>query len=225
MNIGVLQGVTTFDRLELVISSITLAETLQRKYGYLQKVFEGSWDPVGERWIRPSGKRFEWEQRVRGLFHLRTWSEPTIESLAEYLQGAILIEEHEGSPFNTVSFIHADSQFALEVLRTVYAEADEILRQQDRKETTERKAYIVEQLERTSILEMRAALVGLLTHEESTMMMLLGSLPYAARVIEPAYVSEIPTAPPILVTFGTPFLGSLAIGIVLVSLVALFRME
>lgn len=225
VNIGPMGEVTTFDRLKLVISSVTLAEILQNKYGYLQKVFAGSWDPAKKKWIRPSGKRFEWEQRVRRFLHLRTWSEPTIESLVAYVGGTVRIEGVKEAPFQRISVTHTNPDFALELLTTVYVEADELLRQQDRKETAARKAYLEEQLQRVSMMEMKAALVGLLTNEEQTAMLLQGDLPYAARVMEPAFVSSKQTEPnPVALVSLPTFLGLVG-GTLLVILIAVFRRE
>ena len=219
------QQATTFDRLELVISSLTLARLLQRKYGYLQKVYKGSWAPEEGKWIRPTGRRFEREQRLRGLFHLSTWSEPTVESLARYLRSSIKIKKLELEPFRHISFAHTDSDFAYELLTTVYAEADELLRQQDRATTAERRAYLQEQLRSATMLETRDVLIGLLTNEEHTAMMLQSTLPYAGRIIEPAFVSDTPTSPSVTASVGIPVAIALGVGVVLILLVALFRRE
>jgi hypothetical protein len=216
---------TTFDRLELVLSSLTLARLLQNEHGYLQKVYEGSWEPEGERWVRPTGRRFEWEQRLKGLFHLGTWSEPTVESLARYLKGSIVITKLELEPFRRISFAHTDPGFAYELLTTVYREADELLRQQDRAATAERRAYVQQQLQSAKMLETRDVLIGMLTNEEHTAMMLQSTLPYAARIIEPAFVSSTPTSPTVVGSLGPPVAIVVALGITLILLVALFRRD
>ena len=225
VNVGAIGAVTTFDRLKLVVSSITLAKTLHSKYGYLQKVFKDSWGPVEKKWLRPSGTAFEWEQRIRGLFQLSTWSEPTTESLAKYLKGAILFEQVEESPFQRISFEHTDSDFALEFLNIVYTEADELLRQQDRGETAARKAYLEEKLQGVSMIEMRVALVSLLTNEERTAMLLEGNLPYAARVMEPAFVSSKQTEPILLIMLGAPVAGFFGITAIVLILIELLRLD
>ncbi|MFQ6018974.1 MAG: Wzz/FepE/Etk N-terminal domain-containing protein [Kiloniellaceae bacterium] len=225
LNLGQVQTVTPFDRLRLVISSITLAESLQNKYGYLQKVYAGSWDPVEKQWIRPSGKRYESTQRIRRLFHLRAWSAPTIESLSGYLGGMIRFERLEDLPFQRVSVTHTDPDFALELLRTVYAEADELLRWQDRKATAQRKAYIEKQLETAALVELRSVLVGLLANEERTAMLLAGDRPYAARIMEPPFVSNTPTEPNRVKIVGLPAILGLVGGALLVTLIAVFRRE
>jgi len=216
---------TTFDRLELMISSLTLARLLQQKHGFLQKVYERSWDPVGERWERPMGRRFEWEQRLRGLFNLATWSEPTVETLAQYLKGSIEIIKLELEPFRRISFAHTDPGFAYELLTTVYREADELLRQQDRAATVERRTYIQQQLQATNMLETKDVLIGMLTNEEHTAMMLQSTLPYAARIIEPAFVSSTPTSPSVIGSLGPPVAIVLALGVTLILLISLFRRD
>lgn len=216
---------TAFDRLVLIMSSVTLAKRLQEKYGFLQKIYMGSWDPEAKRWIPPSGRRFEWRQKIRKFFNLSTWSEPNIESLARYLGGAIRIEDVENTGFKGLSVTHRDPDFALELLRTAYTEADNLMREQDRAETAQRKVYLESEFQQASLTEMRQALLTLLTNEERTAMLLNLSLPYAARMVEPPFVSGKQTEPNVLRLVGLPaFLGVVG-GTLLVILIAVFRRE
>jgi len=216
---------STFDRLRVLLSSVTLAERLQAKYGLMQRVFRGSWDPASGRWLRPQGERFESIEGIRAYLNLSTWSEPTLQRLAGYIGSGVVIEEVEDTTFYSLSFAHTDPAFAQEILERVYREADDLLRAQDIERTTRYRDYLQGQLEATSTVEMRVGLVQLLLRQESVAMMLQSDLPYAARIIEPTTVSDQPTAPNPTTYVGRGVLGGGAIAIVLVALVALFRRE
>ena len=216
---------STFDRLQLVVGSQTLAKILQDKYGYMQKFFAGSWNVQTNQWVRPAGRRFDLEQKVKGALNLKTWSKPTLESLARFADSKLVFEQVGATGFQKVSVSHVDPEFALEILQVVYSEADDLLKEQDRTQTAERRRYLEQQLSRAGVVEMRAALVGLLVNEERTAMLLEGDLPYAARIIEPPFVSVFPSTPSLLQIVGVRAFLFALVGSALVILVALFRRE
>ncbi len=156
---------------------------------------------------------------------LNKWSAPDIESLASYIGGKVVIEEVEGTSFMDVTYEHTDPKFALRLLNLVYSEADELLREQDRVDSRKRRAYIEQQLQRASILDTRQALIGLLGNEERSAMLLESDLPYAARIIDPPFVSSRPTEPVLMFIFGVPIFLAAALGFLLITLVAVFRRE
>ena len=216
---------STFDRFKVMLGSVMLAQVLQDKYFLMQDVFEESWDVQTGIWIRPTGEDFEKGQRRKAWLKLNKWSAPDIESLASYIGDSVKIEEVEGTSFMDVTYEHTDSKFALRLLNLVYLEADELLREQDRIESRKRRAYIEQQLQRASILDTRQALIGLLGNEERSAMLLESDLPYAARIIDPPFVSSRPTEPFLKFVFGVPMFLAGALGFLLITLVAVFRRE
>lgn len=215
----------TFDRLRLMLGSVTLAQRLQEKHSLMQEVYSGSWDAETQTWIRPSGDDFEKDQRRRAALKLSNWKEPNAESLAGYVGGNVDVEEVPGTVFMKVTFQHRDAKFAFKLLGLVYEEADELLREQDRLESRQRRSYIEGQLRNTNSIDMKQALIGLLTGEERTAMLLESDLPYAARVIEPTFVSSRATEPAIAFVFGVPVFAGVLIGFALVTFVAVMRRE
>ncbi len=216
---------TTFDRLSVMFSSVSLAEYLQRKYGLLQVIFKSSWDEKNQRWIAPKTGKPGWRDKLRAYFHFNSWREPDIQTLANYIGGLIRIEQKENSPFKAVTVRHRDRDFALRMLKTAYWAADELLREQDRIEVERRRAYIESQLARTTLVDSRAALIALLAGEERRAMLLNSDLPYAARVIEPPRVSAQPREPSVARLVGLPVVVAGVLGFVVVSVIAAFRRE
>lgn len=219
---GVAQA-TTFDRLKEAFKSFELAQTMDRKYGLFMRIFGAGWDAKTQSWIRPQGWRFELDQKLNAFLRQPTWSPPNMESLANYLGGSIQVGEVKGTPFIEIVVQHPDSEFALELLKTAYAEADQLLREQDRRQVNQRRSYIEERLARTSLSDMRQVLLLLMTQEERSAMLLESDLPYAARIIEPPYASSRPVALRPAVEIGVRVLAGLALAVALVAGWAVLR--
>ena len=214
---------STFGRLEVLIGSVTLAEKLQEQHNLLQEIYTGQWNDESGEWERPVGKDFERDQKIRRFFGLPQWSPPNVEDLARYLGGVIKIREAESEGFFDVTVSHSNPDFALKILTLAYFAADDMARDQDLVESETRRNYIQAQLREASLVDSRQALIGLLTGEERKAMLLSSNLPYAARIIEPPFVSSRPEEPSLRSKILVPsFLWGLA-GLVLVTFVALLR--
>ena len=225
LSLGGSQEASNFDRLKLVMGSVTLARHLQDKFGLLQRIHEDIWREDSRSWAGPDGTLFEWEQGVLSFLNLGTWQAPSVESLARSLRSGIEFELSQDSGFVEIGYAHPDRDFALWLLRTVYEEADDMLRRQDHVANSERKSYLGEKLAESTVVEMRQALATLLLQEEQTSMMLTADLPYAARVIEPAYVSRFPLTPSVLIEAVLPIALLVTVGIVLIVMRTLLRTE
>jgi len=215
----------TFGRLRVVLSSISLADRLQTKHQLMQTVFRSSWDEEKAAWIVPSGEEFERRERINRFLRRNPWAEPNLERLSRYVGGAIDIQPIPATQFFRISVTSGDPHFALDLLRLVYAEADDLLREQDKIESERRRQYINTQLERETRSVTLNALRGLLSSEEKTRMLLELDLPYVARIIEPARVSYSATEPSVRRMFGVPIFTALVLGFGFVTLIALFRRE
>lgn len=223
LSLGSQAQATTFDRLKEAFKSHELAQALDRKYGLFMRVFGAGYDPKTQTWTRPQGWRFELNQKIAEFLRQPTWAPPNMESLARYLGGALQVKEIKESPFIEIVVDHHDPEFALNLLKIAYAEADQLLREQDRREVSQRRAYLEERLARTSLSDMRQALIMLLAQEERSAMLLESNLPYAARVIEPAYVSSQPVPLNPTMEIGVRMLGGLALSLALVAGWAVLR--
>ena len=194
VSIGGGSSASLFDRLEVMVGSVVLASRLQEEQNLLYEVYAGSWDDENKAWIVPQGEEFEKQQRRLRFLRKNTWIAPNLESLARFVGGTVRFETVKGT-FKRISVRHVDPDFALRILSLAYFTADELLREQDRAESRNRRRYLDAQLASTVNLDSRNALVSLLTSEQRRSMLLESELPYAARIIEPAFVSQLPTEP------------------------------
>lgn len=216
---------TTFDRLELMIGSLRLAERLQEKFGLLQMIYASSWDEDGGKWIEPTAAQLEQQNRLARFLGLpvEPWHAPDTETLANFLRGALQFERAGSKRFIEVSVKNRDPDFALQLLELVYEEADAVLREADLSESKERMIYINARLAQAKLVDSRQALIGLLTSEERRAMLLETDLPYAARIIDLPFVSKSPEQQGYLTVIVVPALLLGAISLAFILLIALYR--
>mgnify|MGYP001246262855 CR=1 FL=1 len=217
-------GSENFSRLQLLIGSQMLAERLDKKYDLLVKIFSTNWDAEKKSWIIPSGKDFERSQARKLFFKQPLWSKPNTNMLAEYLKASILFEETEEG-FVDVIFLHKDKMLAKEYLELIYFEADALLREEDQKLALEKRSYLLNKLSLERKVELREVLFSLLKDEENKLMLLDSSEPYAAKIMQPIFVSDAPTSPNIRFVFGVPVFISIFIGFAILTLYAIFVRE
>ena len=217
--------VSQIRRLQMLLGSTILAERLQNEHGLLQAVFPGGWDPQTQSWPRPTGEAFERSEARRAFFRQNEWSPPNLESLATYIRCALEFEPVDGGPFRRIFVTHSDPEFALWLLNTAYFSADDLLREQDALESEQKQESISAKLQAETNVQFQEALRSLLTSELSREITLNDALPYAARIVEPARVSNRRTEPNLRRLFGVPVAAYAAGGFLFTTLIAVFRRE
>lgn len=225
VNVGTSSGFTTIDRLRILFGSHRFAQHLQQKLGMMQRLFAGSWDMENKRWRVPNGWRFEIDQKIKRFFNLSTWRQLDTHTLAQHLNGAIVMTPIRDTGIRRISYRNSNPDLALYILRTVYNEADDMLRADDQIIAVQRKEYIQGRLAIEPLEENQKVLLGMLAGVEQSLMFLDNDLPYAARVLEPPKVSSSPVYPQMTSVFAPPIIISLSLGVCLVLLVQLFRRE
>lgn len=216
---------TNFDRLSQLIGSLQLAELLQRKYSLLQTIFADGYDPESKTWRRPTDSGFERQEYIQSLLRQKLWRPPDMAMLADYLKERVTVKKMDPLPFTKVSYSHADPRMARFILEIVYAEADALLREQDRLENSRRKLYLQEQLSKVAVQDIRTVLLRLVTNTEQSSMLLESDLPYAARIVEPPRAPVQPEPASLLRIVAVPAFAALFVAVVLFVLVALLRRE
>jgi len=214
-----------FERMNVLSSSLTMARLLDEKHGLLKKVYGGSWDQSSQSWKRPTGDRFEWNERINAYLRQPTWAPPTLEDLSGYIGGAFKIESIPDSNFTRIKFTHGDPDKALYMLKTVYDEVSEYIHREELEEQVQRRRYLESQLRQTQIVEFRTVYIDLLAGVTGREMALKSGPSSKLRVLDPPYVSKNRLAPNIVQVMGVRLLASLAVALIILTLVAVFRSE
>ena len=89
----------------------------------------------------------------------------------------------------------------------------------------ERRGQITRELAQVTNLQMREALISMLASEFSRELTLNGDSVYSAKEVEPPAVSARRTEPNLRLLFGVPMAAGAAIGLFLITLIAVLRRE
>lgn len=142
------------------------------------------------------------------------------QKLSEYFEKRMRLDPVKGvsSPLRRLSYAHPDKDVALSVVKRIHHLSDEIIRERILEETFQRIAYLNEALGRTNNPEHKHVLAKLLMEQERKKMMASLDQPYAASIVEPAFVFEKtywPDRALVLIIFG-------CVGLLIGYIVALF---
>jgi hypothetical protein len=214
-----------FDLFRLTVGSTQLARNIQEKYGLLQTVYRGSWDEEKQEWIKPDMDENSYRQRFRRFFHLNPWRAPDLESLASYLAGTVRLEKIENTSYFKINVVHTDREFALQLLKIVYLEIDHLIGSRRWGEQKERKEYLERQIETTQMLEVRKALLSLLMQKEKQAIIIDSEPPYSVQVLEPPHASTRAKEPALQRIIAIPIAISVALVLMVVTIVVSFRTE
>ena len=216
---------TTFDRLRYAIGSVELVRQLVKKDDIIRRTYSDLWDAEKGVWTRPTGLRFEVEQKLKSLLNLRQWQHPTVDSFAEFLRIVIEFEETEDAPFFRISYRNADREKAGQFLQEIFSAADTFLREQDKLRINQKKAYVERQLKHATLQDHKMLLLNFLSQVEQRLMLLHRDTTYSVNIVEPVFTSSSPTSPNLLKDFGVVFVGWLLAGIGIVILFFLIKSD
>jgi hypothetical protein len=216
---------SSFDHFKQSLGSRDLAKALQKKHGFMQKIFKGSWDPTNNTWIQPKIDENSIAWKIRRFFHLNSPEVPNNGDLANYIGGTVLVAPVKDAPFFSITVEHSERDFALYLLETVYKEADEFLNQGKQLKRERNKQYVKEQLQRTELAEIRSILLGMMMKLEQSTMLASSEPPFTITILEHPWVSTQPTEPPLARIIAAPTAVALALVLIAAIVVVSFRME
>ncbi len=183
-----LSGSASFVRFEQIIRGAGLAAALLND----SKVLEGLIDD----------QRFVFSKPMGG------WS---AEKLSEYLKRRVHVEPVSGTGLRRIVYYHVNADFAVYFIARLHELSDGQIRRDILLQTNERIAYLNEALGKVLNPEHKRSLAVLLMEQERMKMLVSLDQPFAATVIEPAFVSSRPRWPdPFLIYSVFVFLGLVA---------------
>ena len=214
------ETVTPFSKFIELIQSEPLADRLQKKYNFLRFFYPGRWDWQANRWRQPSGMFFLVKQSLYEVLGAAPLPNPTAFDLAKLLQTRLTIDLVPKTGMRRISFSSKDPQIALWLLKAIYHEADEMLREDAQERSARQIAYLQQKLQTVTVTEERTALSNLLVVQEQQAMLSQSGLAFSAHLVEQPYVSDRPSSPErSLVLFTALVIGALG-GALLALLIA-----
>jgi len=112
-----------------------------------------------------------------------------------WFQSRLKIKPHGLSQFRKITLRHTDQTQAIAILNQLYNVTDQTIRMNKKRQTARRISYLNEQLANVQNPNHRDAMIALLREQEQTAMMASIDNEFAAKIIEPAYISSKPIAP------------------------------
>ncbi len=140
------------------------------------------------------------------------------QSLSEYLKKRIRLEPVSGTPLRRLIYLHPNKEFAVEMIKRIHRITDEMIRARILVETNQRIDYLSSSLSKTTNPEHRRSLANLLMEQERLKMFVSLDQPYAASIIEPAFVSSRPRWPDPYIIYSVFIFIGLLFGFVVYGL-------
>ncbi len=210
------EAVPKYVRFRQTLISTGLADRLEERHKVLHKVFEKRWDAAGETWLPPGGPFDRAKAVVNPLFGLPAWTEPSSETLVEFIKEEVAVAEIADTSMLTLSFSHEDREFAVALLTWLHNEADSLLREEARDIALRQISYATKRLSSITVSDYRNMMLALLAEEEKKLLLIEAAGPYAALIVDTPRVSTEPTFPkPVIFLIAAIVLG-IAFGTVLV---------
>ena len=200
--------------LQLIISPRVAERVVAHDPTVLTKIFPKEWNPETKQWHPPHDPISLIGQGVYGLFGLPTWSPPSAQRLADYLDNALVITPVNTTAMQSISFTFKDPKFAAALLSQLQREGDKIIRDEAASVADKQIQYLQQKLQQTTAIDYRQTLLGLISAQMTTRMSINDTLPYAASLVQPAIATDLPTGP-------NPFVW-ITIGIVVGLLLGVF---
>jgi hypothetical protein len=184
-----------FDEYTSLLTSSRLAAVLVDKDRILPEIFAAQWDAANRRW-RPSGGLLA--QGINGLKRLlgRTVKpQPDQDDLSKFLATKLKVDTSLETGFATVTFAFASPQEAERILDLILLEADNIIREDKRRDVAARIAYLNSALARLDVADEKEQLIDTLSQQEQEMMMIQSDHRYASLMIDPPHAPRKPSSP------------------------------
>lgn len=144
------------------------------------------------------------------LLYGRIYSKNDIETIQDYIQKNLNIENIKDTNMKRITLKHSSPAFAKYLLGSLYKQADDIIKNNEKNKNEKEIAFIKRQLEESNTSKNSEVFLDLLQHQLQIKAMLGVNLPYSADTVEEINVSSIPNSPsiPLIVLFMTLMAGS-----------------
>jgi hypothetical protein len=211
-NIGAV-ALPKFTQFVLTKGSVGVAQDLDRKYGFLCRIYSSECNQVTHQWRERAGIKAWFNGILARLAGLPDPNGPrTAEDLATYIAGAVTTEENKNNSMVQIHYISAKPVFAAQFLAAVVKSTNDYIRAQSRDTQRRNVEYLTASAAKTTNVEQRLAIDTLLLQEERQLMMTEVDVPYAAKVLDGPTITPIHNALKIIAIYSIAgfILGSIA---------------
>jgi uncharacterized protein involved in exopolysaccharide biosynthesis len=216
---GHTSGTDLFDQYVELLTSSRVAARLAQDPNVLRAIFYRKYNWQTHAWKLPDDILAVGLNSMKRLFHYPAGIVPGRDDVARYLKRNVTVVAPLTSSFVTVSLDSQSPAKAEWLLNTLLLDADSIIREDKRRDTMARIAYLAEILPTVTQADQRNGLGTILSSEQQTMMVVRADKRYASALVDPPHAPVIPTWPDLLEIVGIAILLAVGIWGVLVAFV------
>ncbi len=185
----------SFDEYTSLLTSNRLAGILVRKDAFLQQMFPDQWDPVHKRWLPRDSVLDRTVDFLKRLLGRPVKPAPDQDDLSKYFEQYLTVDPSLETSFATVTLRFGDRAGAERLLNTILLEADNIIREDKRRDVSARIAYLNTALTNLTLAEQKPAMIDILSQQQQEMMMIESDHRYASILIDTPHAPLKPTSP------------------------------
>ncbi len=197
-----------FTEYTTLLTSSRLASVLVNKDHILPEIFAGQWDDANHRWLPRDSLLDQGMDFLKGLMRRPVKAAPDRDDLVKYLADKMILETSLETGYATVSLKSGSPADAERLLNLILLEADNIIREDKRRDVAARIAYLDKALQHVMLADQRPELIDILSQQQQEMMMIESDHRYASLLIDPPHAPLKPTSPLPTIDAGLAFLFS-----------------
>lgn len=196
-------GNDPFLEYQQLLSSSRLVDDLIQKDHLLQTIFASQWDASRQDWYPPNGLHNVVASLKRAL-NRPVSDHPDKHALQEFLTSQFSLYPAtsttasllaSNSSFMIASLQYGDPQQAERILETVLTRADNIIREEQRRDILARISYLQSELPSVTQTAQRGVLIDILSSQEELKTMMVADKRYAFTLVDPPHADRDPTFP------------------------------
>ena len=162
-----------------VLQSEALTEGYIQKNDLLPILYQKQWDPIGKKWKESA------PERTPTLWKANQYFKREVRSLVTDAKTGLV----------TLTITWKDARLAATWANELVRMTNDYLRDQAIQESERNIAYLNDQASKTDALGAKQAIYALLQNEINKVMLARGNSEYALKVVDPAFIPELPSSP------------------------------
>lgn len=184
-----------YDKYMNILTSNRLAAGLARDTGMMRQAFPEQWDNDAKQWKAPGGPLYAMKGVLKRLLHWPERSAPDADDLGKFIATKFNIDAPLSSQFATVSITAGSPEEAEGLLTAILKEADNLIREERRRDVAARIAYLENVLPKVDAADQRTSLTAVLSAQQQSMMEIEADQRYAYSLVDPPHANHTPVAP------------------------------
>ncbi|MGN6517264.1 MAG: hypothetical protein ACTHLR_15645 [Rhizomicrobium sp.] len=191
-------GPPDWSRYVFALTSVKLAEKVEREHHVIKQLYISRWDAKHHRWKPTPGIRGSIARFFDKLFGRPVDPPPDIQSLKGYISSKVKLSTDKTTGITTLNMTDSDPRKALDFVLMIHDTAVAMVREDIAAKNVAKIDYLTGALSKTNNADQRSVLITMLAQTEQTQMLLNNNLPFAAQIIDTPVVPVQPSTPQVI---------------------------